>query len=120
MKNPVGRLLYNFHDLHEMVKYEEFYEHSYVEEFHANCSASKTRNRFSSSKKLEICEYYATHKNYRKTARRDFLVFKIQLLGEYTTQLHPKRSTRSNSLVLKKISISRETKKEQESLYLIQ
>ena len=29
--------LYNIHDLHEMVKYEEFYERSYVEEFRANC-----------------------------------------------------------------------------------
>ena len=28
-------VLYDFHDLHEMVKYEEFYERSYVEEFHA-------------------------------------------------------------------------------------
>ena len=37
--------LYNFHDLHVMVKYEGFYERSYVEEFHANCLVSKARKR---------------------------------------------------------------------------
>ena len=38
--------LHNFHDLHEMIKYEEFYESSHVEEFHANCSISETRETF--------------------------------------------------------------------------
>ena len=28
---------YNFHDLNEMAKYEEFFERFYVEEFHASC-----------------------------------------------------------------------------------
>ena len=37
---------YNFRDLHAKVKYEEFYERSYVEEFHANCLVSKTRRDF--------------------------------------------------------------------------
>ena len=35
-----------YHDLNEMIEYEEFYERSYyVEEFHANFSVSKTRKR---------------------------------------------------------------------------
>ena len=38
-------VLYNFHDLHEIVTYEEFYERSCVEEFHANCSMSRARKR---------------------------------------------------------------------------
>ena len=61
--------LHNFHDLHERVKYEEFYGRSYVEKFRANCSISKTRKRLSLCKKLEIREYYATHKSYRETVR---------------------------------------------------
>ena len=61
--------LQNFHDLHEMVKYKEFYGRSYVEKFRANCSISKTRKRLSLCKKLEIREYYATHKSYRETTR---------------------------------------------------
>ena len=40
-------VLYTFHRLHEMVKYIEFHGRSYVEEFHANCSISKTRKTFS-------------------------------------------------------------------------
>ena len=47
----------------------EFYGRSYVEKFRANCSISKTRKRLSLCKKLEICEYYATHKSYRETTR---------------------------------------------------
>ena len=39
--------LYNFHDLHDRVTYEEFYERSHAEEFHANYAISKTRIRFS-------------------------------------------------------------------------
>ena len=34
---------YNFHGLHEMVNYEDFYESSHVAEFDANFSISKTR-----------------------------------------------------------------------------
>ena len=52
-----------------MVKYEEFYEHSNDEEVHASCSISKTSNRLSLCKKLEVREYYATNKNYRGTVR---------------------------------------------------
>ena len=40
-------VLYNFYGLHEMVKYEEFCESSYVGEFHANHSVSKTKKRLS-------------------------------------------------------------------------
>lgn len=32
----VMEVLYTFQDLLEMVKYEEFYEHTYVEEFQVN------------------------------------------------------------------------------------
>ena len=64
-----------------MVKCEKFYQRSYVEEFHANCSINKTRKRLSLCKKLEIREYYATHKNYRETARvfglQDLIVRKM-------------------------------------------
>ena len=62
-------VLNNFPDLHEMVKYEELYEHSYYEEVQASCSISKTSKRLSLCKKLEVREYYATNKNYRGTAR---------------------------------------------------
>ena len=61
--------LYNFHDLRELFKYEEFCERSNVAKFHTNCSISKTTLRLSLWKKLEIREYYATHKKYRETAR---------------------------------------------------
>ena len=38
VKKPKGvmEVLYTFRDLLEMVKYEEFYEHTYVEEFQVN------------------------------------------------------------------------------------
>ena len=41
----VMEVLYHFHDLHEMVNYEEYYQRSSVEEFHANCSMSKTKKK---------------------------------------------------------------------------
>ena len=50
---------------------------------------------------------------------QEFLFFKIQLLDKYVRQHHPKRSAKDDSLVSKEVSISRETKMEQESLYLI-
>ena len=53
------------HHQHEMIKYEKFYECS---EFYANCSKSKTRKILSLCKKFRVCEYCATHKNYRETA----------------------------------------------------
>ena len=59
----------NLHNLYKMAIDEEFYEHAYVEEFNANYSISKTRKRLFLSKKLEICECYATHKSHRKTVR---------------------------------------------------
>ena len=40
----------------EMVKYEQFYECSYVEESHSNYSISETRKSPSLCKKLEIRE----------------------------------------------------------------
>ena len=46
-----------------MIKFEEFYEHSYVEEFHAKCSISKTTRKLPLCEKLETREYYATYKN---------------------------------------------------------
>ena len=39
-------VLYNFNDLHKMVKYEEFYERSCGEEFHANCLINKQERDF--------------------------------------------------------------------------
>ena len=58
MKKSKGvmEVLYTFQDLLEMVKYEEFYEHTYVEEFQVNWSISKTRKRLSSWNKLGICQ----------------------------------------------------------------
>lgn len=58
VKKPKGvmEVLYTFQDLLEMVKYEEFYEHTYVEEFQVNWSISKTRKRLSSWNKLGICQ----------------------------------------------------------------
>ena len=112
-------VLYTFHDLHEIVKYREFHERSYVEEFHANCSICKTRKRLSLGKKFEISEYYATHKNYKETAA--VLIFMMQLLRKYwniNIQHHPKRPTKGNSVVSKEVRISKETR-EHESLYFI-
>ena len=43
--NEIIEVLYNFHDLPEIVTYEEFYEGSCVEEFQANCSMSRARKR---------------------------------------------------------------------------
>ena len=39
--SKIMKVLYNLHDLHEKAKYEEFYECSYVEEFHANANSCK-------------------------------------------------------------------------------
>ena len=39
----IMEVLYKFHDLHEIVKYEEFYEGFDVEECHVNFSKSKNR-----------------------------------------------------------------------------
>ena len=52
-----------------MVKYQKNYESSYVQEFYPNCSISKTIKRLSLCHELEIREHYATHKNYKETAR---------------------------------------------------
>ena len=99
-----------------MVKDEEYYERSYVElEFHENYSISKTRKRLSFCKELEICEYYKTHKNYRETTK----VFGLQ---DSTVRKICKAATKTNkgnSVVSKEVTISRETKKERKSLYLI-
>ena len=65
----IMEVLYKFHDLHEIVKYEEFYEGFDVEECHVNFSKSKSRKWLSLCKKLEISEYYATHKICRETVR---------------------------------------------------
>ena len=92
-------VLNNFPDLHEMVKYKEFYEHSYDEEVHASYSISKTSKRLSLCKKLEVREYYATNKNYRGTAR----VFGLQdsTVREICKAAPPKRPTKGDLLVSK-------------------
>ena len=41
---------------------------------------------------------------------QEFLVFKIQLLGRYARQHHPKRPTKGDSVVPKEVSISKEIK----------
>ena len=50
----IMKVLYKFHDLHEIVKYEEFYERFHFEECHINFSKSKNRKWLSLCKKLEI------------------------------------------------------------------
>ena len=65
----IMEVLYNFHDLREMVKHEKFYERSYIEEFHANCSVSKIRKRLFFVQEIGIRYHYATHKNYRDITR---------------------------------------------------
>ena len=42
---------------------------------------------------------------------QEIFVLKIQLLGNYAKQHHPKRPIKGNSVVSKEASISRETKK---------
>ena len=83
----IMELLYNFHDLREMVKHEKFYERSYIEEFHANCSVSKIRKRLFLCKKLE----FVITMQHIKTIEisQDFLILKIQL--QYVRQYHPKK-----------------------------
>ena len=46
---------------------------------------------------------------------QEFLVFKIQFLGKYVWQHHPKWPTKDDLLLSKEVSILRETKNEQES-----
>ena len=98
-----------------MIKFEEFYEHSYVEEFHAKCSISKTTRKLSLCEKLETLSIM----QHIKTKLQEFLVFKIQLLGKYGRQHHRKIPTKDGSVVWKEARISKETENEQESLYLI-
>ena len=50
---------------------------------------------------------------------QEFLVLTIQLLGEYVKQHHSKKPTQGDSVVSKEVSMSNETKKEQESLDII-
>ena len=74
-----------------------------------------TRKRLTSfCKKLEIREYYATHKNYRETAR----VFGLQdsIVRRICKAAPPKKG---DSVVSKEVSISRKRKKDQKSLHLI-
>ena len=42
-------MLYEFHNFYETLKYDEFYERSYVGECRVDCSSSQTRNKFSLS-----------------------------------------------------------------------
>ena len=69
-------------------------------------------------KKKEIREYYATHKNYRDMVRvfdhQDSIVRII-----YKEAPPKKRPAKGNLVVSNKVTVSRETKKEQESLNLI-
>ena len=99
----IMEVLYNFNNLHEMVKYEEFYERSCGEEFHANCLMKKTRKRLFLRMKLKIQEHCAAHMRIRK----------------YVRQHHMKRPPKGDLVVSKEVSISEETKKEQENLYFI-
>ena len=50
---------------------------------------------------------------------QEFLVLTIQLLGEYVRRHHSKKTTQGDSVVSKEVSMSSETKKKQESLYII-
>ena len=47
---------YNFHDLHEIVKYEEFYERSYVENFLANCTFFFYKNSCYKNHQAQNCQ----------------------------------------------------------------
>lgn len=50
---------------------------------------------------------------------QEFLVLTIQLLGEYVRLHHSKKPAQGDPVVSKEVSMSNETKKEQESLYII-
>ena len=107
---------YNFHNFHGVVKYEEFYESSYVGEIHANCSISKTRD-FLCARNWKFVRTMQHMQTVEKP--QEFLVLTIQLLGEYVRQHHSKKPTQGDSVVSKEVSMSNETKKEQESLDII-
>ena len=97
-----------------MVKCEQFYERSYVEEFYANCSVRQERDFLCARN----WTFVSTMQHIRAIEKpQEFLVFKIQLLGKYVRQHHPKRPTKGYSVISKELNISRETKKEQGSLF---
>ena len=50
---------------------------------------------------------------------QEFLVLTIQLLGEYVRLHHSKKPAQGDPVVSKEVSMSSETKKEQESFYII-
>ena len=49
---------------------------------------------------------------------QEFFGLQDSIVRKNVRQHHPKRPTKGDSVVSKKVSISRETKKKQESLYL--
>ena len=95
-----------------MLKYQKNYESSYVEEFYPNRSISKTIKRLSLCHELEIREYYATHKNYKETTR-------VFGLHDSTVREICKAATKTNKGRFGALKRSKETKKEQENVYLI-
>ena len=101
-------VLHNFHNLHEMVKYEEIYEHSYVEEFHPNCSISKTRD-FLCARNWEFVSTMQHIKTVEKP--QGFWVFKTQLVGKYVKHSHPNEPTKGDSVVFKGSKQFKEIKK---------
>ena len=93
VKKPVGQpkreketkeiieVLYNSHDLHQMVKYEKLYEGCYVEDFHSNCSIVNQGRYFLCARNWKFVSTMQHIKTVEKL--QEFLVFKIQLLGKY-------------------------------------
>ena len=61
----------------------ELNHNSKVQTFNLRGSHTKTRKQLSIGKKLEMREYYAQHKNYRKTARAFALKDMVALQMSY-------------------------------------
>lgn len=111
-------VLYNFYGLHEMVKYEEFCESSYVGEFHANHSVKQKRD-FLCARNWKLVSNMQHIKTIEKL--QELLVFKIQLLRKYLRKNHPIIPTKGNLVVSKEVITLKETKKKAGKLlsYLI-
>ena len=71
-----------------------------------------TLKRLSLCHELEIREYYATHKNYKETTR-------VFGLHDSTVREICKAATKTNKGRFGALKRSKETKKEQENVYLI-